>query len=417
MARDGSGVYTLPAGNPVTTLTAITTSWANTTLSDLATELTNSIDKGGRTAITANLPMAGFKHTGAGAGSASGQYLLYGQASASLTDLALTRSSGGNAFVMSGAGTNALYQQLANTGGNTFFGISSSAGGGLIAGLTTYASAIVTESARDLALGTSSTLRLLINGTTGAAALSAPSGGHTLTLNHTAGSGTGSINTTDGTVIGVLKTVAATSLNLNVVSAHSLTLGTSDTTRVTVNSSGAITINAPSAGVGLTQNGFAGSDTAVLNGGTSGSFRVNTTGVPYGTSLHNNAGAVTGATNQYICSGTYTPTAANFTNITANTPQVAQWLRVGNVVTVSGSISVTTTAASPTQSLFTLTLPIASTLSTFNKLIGVLSVSISGSINSATLSADTVGNLAQFSFASTTTGAQTVAYVYTYLVS
>lgn len=90
MSRNGSGVYTLPAGNPVVTLTQISSTWANTTLSDIATELTNSIDKGGRTAPTANLPMAGYKHTGAGAAAVSGQYLVYGQASASLTDLAVT---------------------------------------------------------------------------------------------------------------------------------------------------------------------------------------------------------------------------------------------------------------------------------------------------------------------------------------
>lgn len=43
MPRDVAGTYTLPAGNPVVTATTITTSWANTTLSDIATALTASL--------------------------------------------------------------------------------------------------------------------------------------------------------------------------------------------------------------------------------------------------------------------------------------------------------------------------------------------------------------------------------------
>lgn len=47
MPRNSSGVYTLPAGNPVTAGTTIDASWANTTLSDLANEITNSLDRNG----------------------------------------------------------------------------------------------------------------------------------------------------------------------------------------------------------------------------------------------------------------------------------------------------------------------------------------------------------------------------------
>lgn len=63
MARNGSGAYSLPSGNPVVTGTTISSTWANTTLSDIATALTNSIAKDGQTTPTANLPMGNFKHT------------------------------------------------------------------------------------------------------------------------------------------------------------------------------------------------------------------------------------------------------------------------------------------------------------------------------------------------------------------
>lgn len=47
MPRDVNGVYTLPAGNPVVTGTTITSTWGNTTLSDIATALTQSLSVDG----------------------------------------------------------------------------------------------------------------------------------------------------------------------------------------------------------------------------------------------------------------------------------------------------------------------------------------------------------------------------------
>ena len=47
MPRNGSGVYTLPSGNPVVPGTVIEASWANGTLEDVANELTNSLSRTG----------------------------------------------------------------------------------------------------------------------------------------------------------------------------------------------------------------------------------------------------------------------------------------------------------------------------------------------------------------------------------
>lgn len=47
-SRNSSGTYTLPAGNPVVSGTTISSTWANSTLSDLATEVTSSLDRSGR---------------------------------------------------------------------------------------------------------------------------------------------------------------------------------------------------------------------------------------------------------------------------------------------------------------------------------------------------------------------------------
>ena len=55
MSRNGSGTYTLPAGNPVVTGTTIASTWANNTLSDIATALTGSLASDGQTPMTGNL--------------------------------------------------------------------------------------------------------------------------------------------------------------------------------------------------------------------------------------------------------------------------------------------------------------------------------------------------------------------------
>lgn len=61
MSRNGSGTYSLPAGNPVVTGTTITTTWANTTLSDISSALTGSVAADGQTPMSGSLNMANNK--------------------------------------------------------------------------------------------------------------------------------------------------------------------------------------------------------------------------------------------------------------------------------------------------------------------------------------------------------------------
>jgi hypothetical protein len=60
-----------------------------------------------------------------------------------------------------------------------------------------------------------------------------------------------------------------------------------------------------------------------------------------------------------LLSGTYNPTASNLSNFTTVSPNAAQYFRVGNCVTISGSINITPTATGTAS--FELNLPIAST--------------------------------------------------------
>ena len=79
MAFNGSGTYSLPAGNPVVTGTTISSSMTNTTNSDIATALTNCITRDGQSTPSANLPMNAKKLTGLAAGTSAGDSVRYEQ--------------------------------------------------------------------------------------------------------------------------------------------------------------------------------------------------------------------------------------------------------------------------------------------------------------------------------------------------
>lgn len=97
MARNGAGTYVLPAGNPVVTGTTISSTWANNTLNDLGTAITQSIAYDGQTTPVANLPMGSFAHTGVADAVARTMYASAGQ----VQDSAFT-------FLTSPSGTNTI---------------------------------------------------------------------------------------------------------------------------------------------------------------------------------------------------------------------------------------------------------------------------------------------------------------------
>lgn len=114
-------------------------------------------------------------------------------------------------------------------------------------------------------------------------------------------------------------------------------------------------------------DGVDGNFAGYLSFGTQGGsgiterLRITSDGRIYGTGIHNNAGAVTGTTNQYIASGTYSPTFASGSNLDSTPTQSTtfKWIRVGNVAMVCGGIAVDPTAAA--TCVWTATLPITIT--------------------------------------------------------
>jgi len=81
MPRNGSGTYSPPANTiyPAVSGTAISSTDHNTMLSDVASEITNSLPRDGQAPPTSNLPMGGYKHTGVANASAATEYAAYGQ--------------------------------------------------------------------------------------------------------------------------------------------------------------------------------------------------------------------------------------------------------------------------------------------------------------------------------------------------
>jgi len=93
MSRNGSGVYTLPAGNPVVTGTVISTSWANNTMNDLASAMTDSVAADGQTPMTGPLNLNNNKVTNLANASLTGDAVNYGQFSTPTFTGAVTCSS------------------------------------------------------------------------------------------------------------------------------------------------------------------------------------------------------------------------------------------------------------------------------------------------------------------------------------
>jgi hypothetical protein len=102
MSRNGSGTYSLPAGNPVVTGTTISSTWANNTMNDLAAALTDSVAADGQTPMTGNLDLNTHKIVNLVAGSAAGDAIEFAQFKTPTFTGNVTMSSTGFALIPAG---------------------------------------------------------------------------------------------------------------------------------------------------------------------------------------------------------------------------------------------------------------------------------------------------------------------------
>jgi len=219
MARNGAGTYNLPIGNPVTTGTTISSTWANSTLTDIATALTGSISSDGQTAISANLPMGGYAHTGVAVATVRTMYASAGQVQDGTISY-LTSVSGTNAitavaaigmtayaegqtftFVADGDNTGAATLNINSIGAKaiTKNGATALSAGDIVSGAAIQ---VVYDGTQFQLVSSSLTVRSFSAGTTGLTPSTGTTGDVTLagTLN-VANGGTGSTSLTANNVL------------------------------------------------------------------------------------------------------------------------------------------------------------------------------------------------------------------------
>jgi hypothetical protein len=118
-----------------------------------------------------------------------------------------------------------------------------------------------------------------------------------------------------------------------------------------------------------------------------------------------------------VSSGTYTPSLTNTTNIAASTPFTSQYMRVGNVVTVSGRLNIDPTTSGAACELG-ISLPIASDITATTQCGGTGSVSTTTTeVSTGGILGDTTNNRATFRFVAGGTAARDYAFTFTYLVA
>ncbi len=148
-------------------------------------------------------------------------------------------------------------------------------------------------------------------------------------------------------------------------------------------------------------------------GGTASKMRLIPSGA--GSVTITGTGSINASVLENVSSGTYTPTLTNVTNISASTPYECQYLRVGNVVTVSGKVDIDTTLAVGTASELGMSLPIASAFTAEENCGGTASSPAAASLVSA-IRADATNDRAAMVFSAISLSNDSYFFEFSYLV-
>jgi hypothetical protein len=161
MSRNGSGVYVLPATNPVVPGSTIATVWANGTMTDIATALTGSLAADGQTPMTGNLNANSNKITNLIAGTIAGNSVEFAQFTTPTFTGDVTCSSTGYIQIPNGTtaqrpATAASGEIRFNTTINSYEGYKAGITGNSISGISyvTTTATLTTTGAHGLSTGT-----------------------------------------------------------------------------------------------------------------------------------------------------------------------------------------------------------------------------------------------------------------------
>ena len=372
MARNGTGTYNLPAGNPVVTGSTISSTWANNTLNDMATALTGSIAKDGQTTPTSNLPMGNYAHTGVADATVRTMYGTAGQIQDSAFTY-LTSPSGTDTMTA----TAALGMSAYVTGQRFFFLAPSTNTGACTLNINAIGAKAITKQgttalvAGDIASGAVvqvvydgtefqlvspsavSTVSSLSGGTTGLRTYTTPTKAVTISFASPAVFTVSSADLPANTTQIELFTTGTLPTGLSINTTYYVVNASGTTFNVSLTSGGA-SINTTAAGSGTHTFGLLGSTgnlvldgtLAVANGGTgTNTFLINNLFLGNGTSGLKPVPA--GATGNVLTSQTVsTVNASSFatgTQYTISTIGSTDWTAIGatSAGSVTGSIATT----------------------------------------------------------------------------
>jgi len=123
----------------------------------------------------------------------------------------------------------------------------------------------------------------------------------------------------------------------------------------------------------------------------------------------------TGSNDGNVVSGTYTPTSSGLINCNTVIPGVHNWLRVGNIVTVSGNVTVSATAA-PQVAYFYLSTPVNSAFTTLYEGNGGGTVNTGSNFYTPIVGVGSVSNTILLGWYPVSTSAVVIRYTMTYRV-
>lgn len=114
-------------------------------------------------------------------------------------------------------------------------------------------------------------------------------------------------------------------------------------------------------------------------------------------------------------SGTYTPTLTGVTNVSSSTAYSCQYMRVGDVVTVSGKVDITPTAIGAVS--LRMSLPVASAIANVNECAGVISPNTTtAGLNPGAIFGDVANDSALAGIVAASTGGIAWYFTFTYRV-
>lgn len=143
-------------------------------------------------------------------------------------------------------------------------------------------------------------------------------------------------------------------------------------------------------------------------------FKYNaTTGLTMSSGLSISRTAVTSpaASDGNVFSGTYVPSLTNTTNVAASTAYSCQYMRVGNVVTVSGQVDIDPTAAGAV--VLRMSLPITSSFTATRQAGGAGGTAAAEAVRIAAIASTSVVG---FYYTATSTANNAVAFTFTYQI-